>query len=378
MIARDTHARMGGATCDCSQSREPPPSAEATNALCPSRTPPRVAICVVGGARTFPQPQAWRSLKRNLVEAFGGIGLAPHSLAPDVFLHLKLLDDAPKTHREWKFDSLSPAGAAVCAASCAFRPAGLVLMSNSSHAGPAHPGALKNGCFRNGFFGHTENLLRAVSQWSSFSACHADVERMEAANGGRQYDLVALTRPDTVWYTAVKPFCQLPDWRETTIVHRGPVRWNSTLEWLLLMPRRHARNVLTTASIFDSCKKGEACCGIERSEDLLAHALRHGAGRWRQQPFGVDILRGAQHAKMRNAGCAQPDIMGFASFEHCRSVVYGLPMAPEAERAAKAAVAGHPAVAPAHPRVATPPRRPTSSHHSHGHRAPTPGVYQRG
>ena len=35
-----------------------------------------MAVCVVGAARTFPQDQAWRSLKRNLVEAFGGIGLA--------------------------------------------------------------------------------------------------------------------------------------------------------------------------------------------------------------------------------------------------------------------------------------------------------------
>ena len=30
---------------------------------------------------------------------------------------------------------------------------------------------------------------------------------------------------------------------------------------------------------------------------------------------------------MRNAGCSQPEAMGFPSFEMCRAVVYGIPMA---------------------------------------------------
>ena len=113
----------------------------------------------------------------------------------------------------------------------------------------------------------------------------------------------------------VKPHC-LHELRETTVAHRGPPRWNSTLEWLLLMPRRHAASILNTALIFDSCTPGQPCCGIARSEDLLSLALAR-TGRWRHEPFGVDILRGSQHAVMRNAGCMQPDTLGFATFEHC-------------------------------------------------------------
>ena len=312
-----------------------------------------------------------------MVEAFGGVGLAPDSIAPDVYLNLKLTDDAPKTQREWRFVSLShdrrPEG--VCAAACGFRPAGLSLLGNgSAHAGPTHPRALSRGCFRSGFFGHTENFMRAVSQWSSFAACHADIERREAA-AARAYDFVALTRPDTVWYMPVRPHCLHAGLREATTIHRGPVRWNSTLEWLVLMPRAQARAILTTARIFDECRPSEACCRIERSEDLLAHALRR-AGRWRAEAFGVEILRSAQHAKMRNAGCMQPDAMGFASFEQCRAIMYGQPRDAAAERAAAQAHAprhhvGHraaPAVAPSllpargHHRPA-PVRR---DHHHHG------------
>lgn len=323
-------------TCDCSAAtaNEPVVDTRTSNALCPNRPPPRVAICVVGAARTFPQEQAWRSLKRNLIEGFGGIGL--DSPSPDVFMHLKLVDDAPKEQREWRFDPLTRRlDQPLCAAACAFQPTALVLSANGSHAGPTRPNALARGCFRSGFFGHTVNLMRAVSQWSSFAACHESLAAHEAKHGGRRYDVVALTRPDTVWYAGVKPHC-LHELRETTVVHRGPPRWNSTLEWLLLMPRRHAASILNTALLFDSCTPGQPCCGIARSEDLLSFALAR-TGRWRHEPFGVDILRGSQHAAMRNAGCMQPDTLGFATFEHCRQVLYGLP-------------AGAPVVAPAKPK----------------------------
>ena len=69
--------------------------------------------------------------------------------------------------------------------------------------------------------------------------------------------------------------------RESTIVHRGPLRWNSTLEWLLLMPRAHTDSILTTAQFFDGCTPRQPCCAIQRSEDLLSFALGR-AGRWRR------------------------------------------------------------------------------------------------
>lgn len=315
--------------CDCSAAArsEPLVDTRATNALCPRQAPPRVAVCIAGAIRTFAQEQAWRSLKRNLVEAFGGVGLA--APAPDVFMQLKLVDDAPKGHREWRFDTLShrldgPHSEALCRAVCAFHPVGLEL-GNASHAGPARPAAVGRGCFSTGFFGQRENLLRAVSQWASFAACHERIAAHEEQIG-RAYDLVMLTRPDTVWYTAVRPHClHATPYGESgsTTIHRGPLRWNSTLEWLLLMPRAHAAHILTSASLFDSCERGQSCCAISRSEDLLAFVLGR-TGRWRHEPFGVDILRAPQHAAMRNAGCMQPEALGFRSFEHCRAIMYGM------------------------------------------------------
>ena len=156
-------------------------------------------------------------------------------------------------------------------------------------------------------------------RWSSFAACGASIRRAEAA-AGRQYEAVALTRPDLVWYGSVQPFC-LQDLTQTT-VHRGPAKWNSTLEWLLLMPRNHAESLLATATLFDRCAPGERCCAITRSEDLLLHALNT-VGRWRHIPFAIDILRDTHHAGMRNAGCAQPDALGFASTAACKRIVFG-------------------------------------------------------
>ncbi|KAL1522893.1 hypothetical protein AB1Y20_017858 [Prymnesium parvum] len=303
--------------CGCQQPQRTRDTRTA-NALCFNQPTPRVAHCIVGAARTFPVERAWRSLRRNLVEAFGGIGLEAE--AADVFFHMKLVDDALKAQREWRFDSLSRTddAASVCEAACAFSPRGVSLL-NESHAGPPHPAAVTAGCFRSGFFAHPQNMARAVSQWTSFNDCLGSLSAAEAA-AGKRYDLVVLTRPDTIWYGAVAPFCQ-HDLRFTT-VHRGPVRWNSTLEWLLIMPRRHAQTILGTAAVFDSCKPGERCCSIDRSEDLLQFALGR-AGPYQHRPFAVDILRPARQSGMRNAGCSQPEALGFRTFDDCRSAMYG-------------------------------------------------------
>ena len=181
---------MPPTSCDCAPS--PPPDARAANALCPNRRPPRVAVCVVGGARMFVKEQAWRSLRRNLVEGLGGVGLAAGSTAPDVHFHLKTIDDEPKKkQQEWHFDRLDVSRAGVCAAACAFAPTSLELLA-AAHAGPAHAAARKRGCFGAGFWKDEANLDRAVSQWSSFAACGASIRRADpcrsAASSGRGAD----------------------------------------------------------------------------------------------------------------------------------------------------------------------------------------------
>ena len=115
--------------CDCSPGTVGP-DVMATNALCPNRAPPKVAFCVVGAARTFPMEQAWRSLRRHLIEAYGGHGLTGPT--PDVHFQLKLVDDVAKTQKEWRFDPLHQAPSAVCTAVCSFRPAS-VTFTNSTH-----------------------------------------------------------------------------------------------------------------------------------------------------------------------------------------------------------------------------------------------------
>ena len=171
--------------CDCPSA--PPPDSSAGNALCPNRPPPRVAHCVVGAARTFATDQAALSLRHHLVEDFGGRGLT--SSAPDVFFHMKLVDDVPKSQKEWAFKQLSVRGGAVCRQACRFTPRAVTLL-NASHSGPAAAGR----CLRSGFFAKPENRARAVSQWHGFAACLDMVEAREAA-AGSTYDVVVLARP---------------------------------------------------------------------------------------------------------------------------------------------------------------------------------------
>lgn len=49
------------------------PTALVSNLVCASYTMPRVATCLVGGARTLNAPLVYRTVRANLVEAFGGI-----------------------------------------------------------------------------------------------------------------------------------------------------------------------------------------------------------------------------------------------------------------------------------------------------------------
>ena len=308
---------------DCSCAATAGPDVTAANALCPNRAPPRVAHCVVGAARTFATDQAALSLLKHLVEDLGGQGLT--SPLPDVFFHMKLVDDQPKAQKEWAFkrlDSRDPSP--VCRRACRFAPQAVTLL-NVSHSGPAAPAATAR-CFRSGFWANDHNRARAVSQWNGFAACHAMVAAREAAVG-LAYDTVVIVRPDLVWYQGVRPYC-LHDLSRTTI-HRGKANWDSKLEWLIIMPRRQAASLMTTARLFETCAPGEPCCAIARSEDLLEYALRR-AGEFQEVPFAIDILRAPQEAARRNAGCSQPDALGFRSFAHCREVMYGLRPSSEA------------------------------------------------
>ena len=57
---------------------EPPLEASSTSPFC-AGTPPRVAWCVAGGARTLAEPIVHQSIRRNLIDAFGACVLHPPS-----------------------------------------------------------------------------------------------------------------------------------------------------------------------------------------------------------------------------------------------------------------------------------------------------------
>lgn len=209
---------------------------------------------------------------------------------------------------------------------------------------------------------------------SSRTACSRSCATARSSTAGR----LAGTRPSSGCCSVSARRAAAHALDERLVVPRKWLPFDTPFEacaWLdsraRTVPRRHADIVLTTSQLFDGCEPRQPCCSISRSEDLLALALRR-AGRWHHEPFGVDILRGAQHAQMRNAGCMQPAAMGFSSFEQCRSIIYG-PQDGAGYRgggnAGNAAFPARPRPLAAAAAAARPPTRVAGRDHA-GHRLP--------
>jgi hypothetical protein len=174
-----------------------------TSPFC-AATPPKIAWCVVGGARTLSRPVVARSIRTNLFEAFGA--------RSTVFALLKTTDNADKL--DWGVRPVDSSAAEL-------RDASRVLGVAPSHVrfvSPADEPSPNEACsIRPEWFGAAgkkrgiktwinSHLRGTLGQLSSWHQCFEMVEKAEA-NTGEKFDLVAKVRPDTFWFQAVMPWC---------------------------------------------------------------------------------------------------------------------------------------------------------------------------
>ena len=363
---------MPPTSCDCAPS--PPPDARAANALCPNRRPPRVAVCVVGGAPRLSRSRRGARCGATWSRA-SAAGLAAGSTAPDVHFHLKTIDDEPKKkQQEWHFDRLD-----VSRAACARRRA-RSRRRRSSCSRRRTPGRRTPRRGSAAALARASGRTRPTSTAPSRSgAASRRAARRSGAPRGRRPPVrgggAHAARPRVVRLgPAVLPAGPHAD--------DGAPRPRQ----VELDPRVAAADAAQSRRVaaghrdaLDRCAPGERCCAITRSEDLLLHALNT-VGRWRHIPFAIDILRDTHHAGMRNAGCAQPDALGFASTAACKRIVFGQAggagepvsvadaapaAAPRSLPRAGATVSARVGVRTA--AVAPPKRGPKDGHHHHEH-----------
>ena len=212
---------------------EPPSEASSTSPFC-AGTPPRVAWCVAGGARTLAEPIVHQSIRRNLIDAFGACVLHPRphgrpcpapapcplpltELCPapsrsTVFALLKTTDNADKL--SW---GVAPRNSSEAELQAALGVLGVEASRTMFLPSAADPqpnprcrlqpewmgAAGKRMKVKTWLNSHLPGTLGQIGSWSR---CLEMVEQAEAATGER-FDLVAKVRPDTYWFQAVLPWC---------------------------------------------------------------------------------------------------------------------------------------------------------------------------
>jgi hypothetical protein len=148
-------------------------------ALCPGRAPPSVAVCIAGGPRALAKRQVHTSIRRHLVEAFGG--------EPTVFWHLNLFDPIDG---HFSSESLTEARETL-------RPAMQRLNADDGAEFMRSKGHKPNlGCFNNADMSRLFRHVRVMAELSSMEGYFSLCRSMAGCRS---------PRPLTVTVTVIKP-----------------------------------------------------------------------------------------------------------------------------------------------------------------------------
>ena len=249
--------------------------------------PKTTAHCVAGLVRSLPQPLVYRSLRRNMLDSFGG--------TPSVFLVIKIWNPATKhaghfpssaaedlaqgTH--WSDEQaeeflrpvlaeLKPLVAGIRLLNASEDTADQLINRRCSVQG-RHYG-LKSGVYT------TEaGLVRLVGQAAASDACLRMIETSERAAGVR-FDFVTRSRPDLAYLAPVRSWRSFPEPRVAYIHDR---------DWLIVVHRSLADAALGSFALYNNCTTRRT---EETPEAWLRLAIRHGGGDFRVADFPVGMM----------------------------------------------------------------------------------------
>ena len=246
-----------------------------------------VAHCVAGLARSLPHPLVYRSLRRNMVDSFGG--------TPSIFLVIKTWNPASKragyfpssaaedlaqgTH--WSDEQAEEFLRPVLAE---LKPlvAGIRLL-NASEDTPDR--LINRRCsvqgrhynLRSGVYTTEAGLVRLLGQAAASDACLRMIETSERAAGVR-FDFVTRLRPDLAYLAPVR------SWRS---FKEPRVAYISDRDWLVVMHRSLADAALSSFALYKNCTTHRT---EETPEAWLRLAIRQGGGDFRTADFPVGLM----------------------------------------------------------------------------------------
>ena len=169
--------------------------------LASSEHRPKIAYCLSGGARTLSDRRVYYSMRKNLIEAFGG--------NPTVFAALRLEDVPAKGQRDYNFSSISVHDVSdlddVFSHNMLNPSMVSYLPTVSDVVLEAESGQLSSEC-ETGFVKIAKNRGRMVGMFEAIETCFDLVEEYEEDHE-MKFDWVVRVRPDSLWTSSMEPYC---------------------------------------------------------------------------------------------------------------------------------------------------------------------------
>ena len=216
--------------------RRQPSDLWASNAVCEADARPKVAFCFAGAARTLVQPRIYRSVRSNLIEAFGGDAV--------IFAAIKLPDHiGDRTSRIATSDQRTRVELALSHIGAKGRR--VILTNESRLPGSQEP----QSCAKQPRPSERALFDSMVAQLNNRAACHSLIVGWEVRHQS-QFQFVIYARPDMVWPVAMRPYCF---WDRSKLLRKR--------DYVYMLPRIEATKLLQEVpSDFFLCRhqwKGE-------------------------------------------------------------------------------------------------------------------------
>ena len=273
--------------------------------MCSGFAPPKVAICFAGAARTLQQPTVYRSIKTNLIDAFGG--------DTTIFAALKLEDERGDRRPEF-------GGLIATERDKVMHALHHLGLKRPEHAIVTEAAALPNSrlpvCGTPSYAqsGRAHDLFDSlVGQLNNRHACH-DLISAEEERSGSAFVYVIYTRPDLSWPLPLWPHCY---WD----LGRTQKKW----DWVIFLTREDARtNLEFVANELWTCSRlpfEEAWSpdGMQLPEFYMAEVFHGGEVDHYAGP--VSAIPTRRNAPNMPSLCELPDSW-YANHDLCAPITY--------------------------------------------------------